>query len=122
MNRFSEHSQINNHSRTEAHALEPPILYNIEMATIKINKSHQLQADELKQIASNLIEQLADNYGLQHHWQNDQSLQISGKGLKGSLELNESTVDVSLKISPMLSVFKNRIEKEIKSGLDKYLN
>ena len=90
------------------------------MATINIQRSHQLPLDEVKQKAEQLAENLIRRIGGKYRWQGD-TVHYTYSGVKARIDCEESDVLIDIKLNFVASIFRGTIEEEVRETLDKHL-
>lgn len=91
------------------------------MPSIKMSQSHNKPLDEVREIAEELMVKLKDSYSIDSNWTGDNSIKFKRTGLDGTLNISDSSVDVNLQLSFLLSSFKSAIESGVKEQLVKRL-
>ncbi len=96
------------------------------MPKIKLSENHGLAREELIKRVDDYLSLLRDdkmkamNFGFE--WNSAQTdIALTGSGFKGSVKLSDSSVDVLIDLSMMLTPFKGKVEESLKRGLKKYL-
>lgn len=90
------------------------------MSVIMVTRSHTLEFDEVKAIAEEVVVNLAEEFGVKYHWENE-TLKFKGAGAKGKMLLSPSSVDLKMELSFLLTPFKTKIENSITRRLDDLL-
>ena len=90
------------------------------MSVITVNRQHNLEFDEIKAISEEVVVNLAEEYGVKYHWENE-TLKFKGAGAKGKMMLSESSVDLKMELNFLLTPFKSKIENNITRRLDELL-
>lgn len=91
------------------------------MSVITVNRQHTLEFDEVKAIAEEVVVNLAEEYGVKYHWENE-TVKFKGAGAKGKMMLSTTTVDLKMELSFLLTPFKSKIENNITRRLDELLS
>jgi putative polyhydroxyalkanoate system protein len=90
------------------------------MALIRIDREHHLGKDDamarVEQVAGALKEELAAEYD----WHGN-VLRFSRPGVAGAIEVRHESLHLELKLGPLLSAMKGKIEKTIRQRLDEAL-
>ncbi len=89
------------------------------MSNISLSRNHNLSTDELRTRLNALNGKLKDKFGLDASWDNDSRASVSGKGVKGSVEMTPSKLSVDLKLGMLLRPLKGKIEAALNEELDK---
>ncbi|WP_369601200.1 polyhydroxyalkanoic acid system family protein [Hahella sp. SMD15-11] len=90
------------------------------MSVIQIQRSHQLSQKEAHALADELARDLAERFGVRWHWRGD-TLEFSGRGVKGSLALPEGRLSLIMELGLMFRPFRSRVEQSINRHLDEAL-
>ncbi len=90
------------------------------LATINMQRSHQLPLDEIKQKAEHLAQNLTQRIGGRYRWQGD-TVHYTYTGVKARIDCGESDIIVDIKLNFVASVFRGTIEEEVRETLDKHL-
>jgi len=90
------------------------------MAEIHVKRTHQLAHEQAKQSVQSVADKLKGDLGASYSWEGD-SLRFECPGANGTIDVHPQEVDVSVKLSWMLSAAKGKIERSIESYLDQYL-
>lgn len=88
------------------------------MAKIRIRKNHSDSKAQARQKVEAAIAPHVTKFGLKKEWVGD-TLRISGKGLDGTLIVNDGDVDIDMKLGMPASLVSSKIESELKAELDK---
>ena len=91
------------------------------MSVITVSRPHNLEFDEVKTIAEQVVVKLAEEYGVKYHWENE-TVKFKGAGAKGKMMLSSSSVDLKMELSFLLTPFKTKIENSITRRLDDLLS
>ena len=91
------------------------------MATIDIHKAHNTTPDEAAEKMRSLLEKFAQKRAelvSDVSWGSDgRKATVTGKGFKGSFEVNDSAVTVAIDLSFIARPFKGRIKQELDERL-----
>lgn len=90
------------------------------MSVITVNRQHSLEFEEVKAIAEEVVVNLAEEFGVKYHWENE-TLKFKGAGAKGKMMLSTTSVDLKMELSFLLTPFKSKIENNITRRLDELL-
>lgn len=90
------------------------------MSKIVVERQHRLGRAGARDKAQQLAERLAQQYDVSYQWVGD-TLEVQRTGAKGSIEVDEDTVRVSLKLGLLLSGMSGTIKRELEEALDKRL-
>ena len=87
------------------------------MSHIVIHRDHTLTLDQARVAAEALAGQLAERYGISHHWQ-ENSLHFERSGVSGQIDLEPGRLRISVRLGFLLGPLKQRLEQEIHRQLD----
>ncbi|MEE4342002.1 polyhydroxyalkanoic acid system family protein [Pseudomonas alliivorans] len=90
------------------------------MAKITVERPHSLGREQAREKAEQLVEKLADRYGLAHEWVGD-TVKLEGKGAKGKVEVEEELIRINIDLNFILSTMSGSIKSEVERVLDKAL-
>jgi len=90
------------------------------MARITVERPHALGKDKAREKAELLAEKLDDKYGIEHSWEGD-TVSLEGKAAKGTVEVEDALVRVSIELNFFLSAMSSTIQSEVERQLDKAL-
>ena len=90
------------------------------MARITVERPHALGRDKAREKAELLAEKLGDKYGIEHSWEGD-TVSLEGKGAKGTVQVEDALVRVSIELNFFLSAMSSTIQSEVERQLDKAL-
>ncbi|QHF01352.1 polyhydroxyalkanoic acid system protein [Pseudomonas asturiensis] len=90
------------------------------MAKITVERPHSLGREQARARAEQLVEKLADKYGLAHEWVGD-TVKLEGKGAKGRVEVEEALIRIRIELNFILSTMSGSIKSEVERVLDKAL-
>lgn len=88
------------------------------MSRIRIERTHELSLETARDKAKAVELKLQERYGLRTAW-NGNTVNIEGKGVKGTLSLSEGKVVVDLKLGLAARMFAKKIEDSIGRALDR---
>jgi len=92
------------------------------MSKIKIDRSHNKGIEWARSKAEEVSRVLTEKYGLSSTWKGEQTLEFSGKGVDGSLGIDETRLSVSLKLGLMVRPFASKIEASVNKAIDRALS
>lgn len=87
------------------------------MAKIEITQGHALPKPEVRTRMEKVQAELTEKYGLAFAWDGETQMKVSGKGVKGTIQLGDTQVSVLLDLSLLLSPFKGKIESRLREQL-----
>lgn len=91
------------------------------MSKFVIQRNHQLNDDELREMAEEIGDQLVSKYGGATRWEGDR-LHYSLKGKADAyVDWDDINVNVNVKLSLMMGMLKGVISSEVERQLDKRL-
>ncbi|KTB72706.1 polyhydroxyalkanoic acid system family protein [Pseudomonas syringae] len=90
------------------------------MAKITVERPHTLGLEKARTKADQLVEKLAEKYGLAHEWAGD-TVKLEGKGAKGRVEVEEALIRINIELNFILSAMSGSIKSEVERVLDKAL-
>ncbi|MDY0003177.1 MAG: polyhydroxyalkanoic acid system family protein [Polyangia bacterium] len=91
------------------------------MAKIEVVQNHALPLPEARTRMEKVQAELTAKYGLSFQWEGEQQLKVSGKGVKGTIQLGATQVSVLLDLSLLLSPLKGKIESRLREQLTEQL-
>jgi len=92
------------------------------MSTIRISRSHELDADECRAVAEDLLDQLVAKFGGSVRAQGACYSYRHTTGLKAMVEPQEGNLDINVKMTMMTRSFAPQVEQQIHLVLDKHLD
>ncbi len=87
------------------------------MANIEVTQPHSLELPEVKSRMESVQSELTQKYGLEFNWESDSQVKVSGKGVKGTIVVDGSKVEVKLDLSLLLRPMKGKIESRLTEQL-----
>jgi putative polyhydroxyalkanoate system protein len=88
------------------------------MNTIQILHTHPYDKESASQRAEEMLEDLANDYGLEIQTFDDGSIEFSGSGISGNVIIDHNKIQLSAKLGflmvAMKSVIANAIEEKLK--------
>jgi len=87
------------------------------MSVIRVNRTHSLALDEARKLAEELVVNLAQEFGVKYHWE-DETVRFKGAGAKGHMTVLSDRVELKMELGFLLNPFKGKIEKSITRRLD----
>lgn len=90
------------------------------MATIDIERTHNLDVAGVRSLIDDLAAGLHRQYGLDHRWQGD-VLQLCGNGVRGAITVDAHSVRVTAELGLLLRPWRGKIEQDIRARLDRHL-
>lgn len=90
------------------------------MATIRVERSHQLGREAVRDKVEALAARLAREYQLRCQWRGDR-LDVERSGVKGHIAIDERAVRIELSLGLLLSAMRGPLQSEIESALDREL-
>jgi putative polyhydroxyalkanoate system protein len=92
------------------------------MSSINIHRSHQLPLDELKQKIDIILLNISNRLDFRSEWETDRLLTFRRKGANGSIAIDESNFELTLKLGMMFRMMKGAIQKEMIEVVDEHIN
>ncbi|MGM0597651.1 MAG: polyhydroxyalkanoic acid system family protein, partial [Myxococcota bacterium] len=90
--------------------------------SVNIKRNHNLDKDELKNKIESLKDQIEKDYKVKSSWTDDNTMSISGTGIKkGSLNFDDNSIKIDIKLGMLASALKGKIESGINKKLDELL-
>lgn len=89
------------------------------MNSIKILHNHTFDKQTACDKAEEMLEDLANNYGLEIDSDGNGFISFSGSGIKGQVEINHNIIELSATLSFLMIAMKPVIVTEIKKKLDR---
>jgi len=90
------------------------------MADIDITRSHSLGLDDARAAVGHVAEKLEAELGVDAEW-TDNTLQFSGQGADGHIEVEADAVHAVINLSAFLQPMQGRVKSEAEKYLDRYL-
>ncbi|MCD5982926.1 MULTISPECIES: polyhydroxyalkanoic acid system family protein [Pseudomonas] len=90
------------------------------MAKITVERPHSLGREQAREKAEQLVDKLAERYGLAHEWVGD-TVKLEGKGAKGKVEVEDELIRINIDLNFILSTMSGSIKSEVERVLDKAL-
>ncbi len=90
------------------------------MPGFRLSKSYTMPREELRKAAEGLALQLERQHGVRSQWDGD-TVSIKGAGVDGALSIEDSVVDVSVKLSLLASAFQGVLKAEVQRYLDEHV-
>ena len=89
------------------------------MNIINISHTHSYDKETACSKADEMLEELAEKYGLSIETNGDGEIIFRGSGISGSVEINEKEIYLFAKLGFLMTAMKPLIEGEIQKKLDK---
>ena len=90
------------------------------MSVIRVVREHQLELEESKRIAEEMVVSLAEEFGVKYHWE-DETVRFKGAGAKGRMTLLPGQIKLKMELGFLLVPLKSNIERSITRRLDECL-
>ncbi len=87
------------------------------MAHVDVRRQHNLDLSDARTRVREIEPKLREKYGITISWNGDRG-QVSGKGLKGSVDLAPESVSLSLTLGMLLRPLAGKIQVAIEKALD----
>ncbi len=91
------------------------------MPGFQLSKPYTMPRDELREAAQGLALQLERQHGVRSRWEGD-TVTITGAGVDGRLSIEDSVVDVSVRLSLLASAFQGLLKAEVQRYLDEHVS
>lgn len=91
------------------------------MATIKMNRQHNLSLDDAKARVDKLAQRFADRFQIQTTWDNN-ALSFNRAGVSGTIAVAQDAVAVDAELGFLLGWLKPMIETEIDKHFDEHFS
>lgn len=90
------------------------------MATVHLTKKHHMKKTLVRREVQDLADKLAEELSADYVWEKDR-LVFKRTGAKGFVRLGEGELEVQVKLNPLLSPLKGKIEETVSTYLDERL-
>lgn len=90
------------------------------MSKIRVKKEHTLGLEQALKDAEQLALMLADRFDAKYQW-NGNMLEFHRTGVKGFLDVTETTLEIYVELALLMRPFKSVVEREIHTYLEKEL-
>ena len=87
---------------------------------MRIKRSHNLGIEEAKRRADLIAADLAGRFNLRSRWEGDQ-LRVKGSGVDGRLLVEQSSVELRVRLGLALKLLEGPIHAEIKRSMAEHL-
>ena len=91
------------------------------MSDLKIRREHDLDEQQCRALAEDLLGQLVEKFGGSISEDGDCFRYKHATGMKASVEPREGELDINIKLNMMTRSFAPEIEKQVNKVLDKYI-
>jgi len=92
----------------------------INMASIRIKKTHQLDNAKVRDEIQHLADKLSQDLSAKYHWEGDR-LVFKRSGASGHIDIKQGLVNVEIKLGLVLTPLKGKIEETVNSYLNERL-
>lgn len=86
-----------------------------------IRRSHELGLDEARRRVDQIADEICERFDLTPNWHGDE-LRVSGPGVSGHIALAERSIEVIVRLSLALTLFKGTIRSAIEEAMDHHLS
>ena len=86
-----------------------------------IRRSHELGLDEARRRVDQIADEICERFDLTSEWHGD-DLHFSGSGVSGHIALDECSIEVTVKLSLALTLFKGTIQSAVEAALDHHVS
>jgi len=90
------------------------------MTIVHLTKKHQLDDAQVRREVQKLADRLAEDLSANYSWEEDRLI-FKRTGVFGFVRLGEGELEVEVKLNPLLSPLKGKIEKTVSAYLDERL-
>ena len=87
---------------------------------MRIKRNHSLGIEEARRRADLIAADLAGRFNLRSRWEGDQ-LRVSGNGVDGRLLVEQSSVELRVRLGLALKLLEGPIHAEIKRAMAEHL-
>lgn len=87
------------------------------MATISIDRTHNLPHSSARDLAERLARDLEKRYSLAWSWEGD-AIHFERPGVSGRMHIGAMNITLDIKLGLLLTPLRSTIEKEINAQLD----
>ncbi len=91
------------------------------MSMIKIERTHHLSIDEIRNRIEHIAVKLKDKLGVRYEWESERQLGFQKKGANGTICVTENEFQLTVKLGLMYRVLKTQIQTELESAVDKHI-
>ena len=91
------------------------------MARFTVSRSYSMPREEVRGIAEDLAHQIERDYGVSARWQGDR-VSMRGKGVDGTLSIEDDVVRVDVSLGVMASVFERSLRRIVTEYLEEYVS
>ncbi len=88
------------------------------MADISITHKHKLSHKKAKAAAQKVVDQLAEEYGIEAEWEGD-VLHFKRSGVSGTLALSANTAQMDITLGFLFMAFSSTIEEKVQQNMKK---
>jgi len=89
------------------------------MPTVEVRHAHSLSPEETKQKVEHWTKKIERKYGLSSKWASERRLDVSGKGVKAQIHLEDKLLAVRIELPLLMALVKPALEKMIHDILKK---
>jgi len=88
---------------------------------VRISRQHSLGRVEARKRVDQIANEMAGDLKLQTEWR-DHSMQITGSGVTGQIDITEHSVDVNVNLGFTMMLLEGTIRSALEDKMDKYLS
>ena len=92
------------------------------MAHVSVTQHHHKPGNEVRAIVEEVTDHLKQRHGIRHEWQNDRQLTFRGRGITGTLTIDDEAVHIELELGMLLRPLRSRIEAELRQEMAERLS
>lgn len=91
------------------------------MGSFKVSKPYTMPREDIREAAELLAQELKKRYGLSYRFQGDNAT-FRRTGLDGKLRIDDSCIDLDIKMGLLASAFEKPLKEAITRYLDEYVS
>ena len=91
------------------------------MAGFRITKPYTMSEEEVREAAEGLARELEREHGVHSRWVGN-TVYITGAGVDGQMCYDHGTIDVSVKLGLLASIFEGMLRNEVNRYLDDHVS
>ena len=89
------------------------------MPTVEVRHAHSLSPADCKQKVEHWTKKIERKYGLSSKWVSERRLDVSGKGVKAQVHLEDKLLAVRIELPLLMALVKPALEKMLHDILKK---
>ncbi|MEP5763572.1 MAG: polyhydroxyalkanoic acid system family protein [Halieaceae bacterium] len=91
------------------------------MAGFSVSRSYTMSKDDVREAAEELAREMKTQYGLSYRWNGDRAT-FRGSGVDGSLNIEDDTISVKVKLGLMAMAFEGSLRRAVNQYLDEHVS